>query len=126
MATAKPSRSTKSGGQAAKAAADQRQRERLGRMQSDLANAKASQRRVEKMAANLVKKQLMAQERALAAALAEQRIKEMGGAGEGVGSPEQRAQASAGQRKAQQMRQTSKAVAATPKAPKGKQPRGRG
>ena len=53
-------------------------------------------------------------------------LKEMGGAGEGVGTPEQRAQASAGQRKAQQMRQTSKAVAATPKAPKGKQPRGRG
>ena len=50
----------------------------------------------------------------------------MGGAGEGVGTPGQRAQASAGQRKAQQMRQTSKAVAATPKAPKGKQPRGRG
>ena len=73
-----------------------------------------------------MKKQLLSQQRALAAALAEQRIKEMGGAGEGVGSPEQRAQASPSQRKAQQMRQTSKAVPAAPKSTKGKQPQGRG
>ena len=128
VATAKPSRSSKPrASEQAKAAAELRQRQRISERISAEAAAKASQQRVQRQAQDILKKRLLAEEKRLAIALAEQRLIEMGGAGEGVGSPEQRAAMTQQQRRAQQRQQTTRAVsnanakpAAKPAAAKAK------
>ena len=99
---------------------------RIGRAQSEIAAAKASEKRVRELASEKLKKMLKADEERLATAYAQAQYEEINGAGLGVGSDEQKARAGKQLKLQQQKEVTARRVRSNQKAAAKAKPGKRG